>query len=90
MEDTRRHGRIEDTNNQVILASSISLAYIRSHIKELENEACKILTKEKASTIIISKLDDKAGCFIPITTIDVSEYNSGSFCNTELFQVEVE
>jgi len=88
--DTRRHGHIEDTNNQVVMASSVSPAYIRSHIKEFENEACKILTKENASTVIISKLDESVGCFVPIAVIDVSKYNSGSFCNTELFQVEAE
>ena len=57
MEDNRRHGHIEDTNNQVVMASSVSPAYIRSNIKELEDETCKILTKENASTVIISKLE---------------------------------
>ncbi len=63
---------------------------IRTHVKELEDETCKILTKVQATTVIISKLDEGVGCFVPIAAIDVSEYNSGSFCNTELFEFEVE
>ena len=78
------------TNNQGVMARSISPAYLRAHIKELEDETCKVLTKENVSTVTISKLDEGVGCFVPIMTIDVSKYNSGSFCNTELFQVEVE
>ena len=62
-----------ETNNQVVKASSISPSYIRTHIKEFEDETSKILTKEKASTI--SHLDGGVGCFIPIMIIDVSEYN---------------
>ncbi|MBL7062489.1 MAG: hypothetical protein ISS54_07115 [Dehalococcoidia bacterium] len=89
MEDNRKRGRIEDTNNQAVIARSISPAYLRAHIKELEDETCKILTKENASTVTISKMSE-AGFFVPIMVIDVSEYNSGSFCNTGLFQVVVE
>jgi len=80
---------MEDTNDHAVIASSISPVYIRSHLKELEDETCKILSKRNASTVTISKLDE-TGFFVPIMAIDVSEYNSGSFCNTELFQVEVE
>ena len=64
--------------------------YLRSHIEDLEKKTCKIIVKEKASKVTISKLDEGAGCFVPIATIDVGEYNLGSFCNTELFMVEVE
>ncbi len=81
---------MEKINNQVVKASSIDLAYIRTHIKELEDETCKIVIKEKASKITISYLDEVVGCFIPMMVIDVGEYNSGSFCNTEFFQMEVE
>ena len=81
---------MEDTNNQAIITGEISPSYIRSHVKELEDEMCKILTKENASTITISKLDKEVGCFVPIAVVDISKYNSGSFCNTELLQVEVE
>lgn len=81
---------MEKINNQVVKASSIDPAYIRNHIKELEDETCKIVIKEKASKITISHLDEAVGCFIPITVINVSGYNLDSFCNTELFQMEVE
>ena len=81
---------MEKINNQVVKAGSIDLAYIKTHFKDLEDETCKIVIKEKASKITISHLDEVAGCFIPIMVIDVGEYNSGSFCFTELFQMEVE
>jgi hypothetical protein len=77
------------TNNQALMARYISPAYLKSHIEELESKTCKILTKENASTVTMSKLSE-AGFFVPILVIDVSEYNSSSFCNTEFFQVEIE
>ena len=82
--------KTEETNNQIVMTSSVSPAYLRSHIKDLEDETHKILTKENASMVTIFKLDERAGCFVPIMKIDVTKYNSGSFCNTELFQVKVE
>ena len=88
--NNRKRGPIEDTKNRAAIARSISPAYLRSHIKELEDETCKVLTKENAATVTMSKLHEGVGCFVPIMTIAVSKYNSGSFCNTELFQVEVE
>ncbi len=79
---------MEVTNSQLI-TGEISPEYLRTHIKELEDETCKIINKAEAIKITISKLDEGIGCFVPIAIIDVSEYNSGSFCNTELFQFEV-
>jgi hypothetical protein len=64
--------------------------YIRTHIKELEDETCRILTKVKPITITISKIDKELGCFIPIEIIDISEHVSYSSLESELFEVQIE
>ncbi len=71
------------------MASSIDPTYIRTHIKELEDETCKILTKAKPTTITISRLDE-AGFFVPMEIIDISKYVARSSFESELFEVEIE
>ena len=55
--------------------------------KELVN---KILSKEKASTITISQLDEAIGCFIPIAIVDISECKVKLGGDSLLFEVEVD
>ena len=80
---------MEEINSQVVEASSIDPAYIRTHIKELECETWKILTNAKPTTITISRLDE-AGFFVPMEIIDISKYVARSSFEAELFEVEIE
>ncbi len=68
----------------------MSVEYIRTHIKELEDETCKIISKGKATKITISQLDEETGCFWPIQIIDITECKFKLGGNPELFEVEVE
>ncbi len=82
-----------ETYDPMPKASEINPTHIRAHIKDLESETCKILTKDNAKTITIFQLDDGdegVGCFVPIVVIDISECKFKSSIKPELFDVEIE